>query len=95
MLNGLRREWFRRATEKSRTRDFAVRSCNPRIARWLGEQFVGASTMAKPPPSPPSSDIQGVDRDRVTLGPEDSDPELLRQLEREATETVGKPNTRE
>ena len=51
--------------------------------------------MAKPPPSPPSSDIEGVDRDRTTLGPEDSDPELLRQLEREATETVGKPNTRE
>lgn len=52
--------------------------------------------MAEPPPSPPSSDIKGVDQDRPKLKTKDqNDPELLKQLEREAKETVGWPSTRE
>jgi len=49
--------------------------------------------MPKPPKSPPSSDIQGVDRDRVhRLSPETFDAKAQEQLEAENRESVGRPD---
>lgn len=49
--------------------------------------------MPKPPPSPPSSDLQGIHRDRVhRLSPKTFDEQAQRQLEAENEESVGRPD---
>jgi hypothetical protein len=49
--------------------------------------------MAKPPEAPPSSDIDGVHRDRVhRLAPETFDAKAQEQLDAENRESVGRPD---
>jgi hypothetical protein len=49
--------------------------------------------MPKPPKSPPSSDLQGVHRDRVhRLSPATFDAKAQEQLEAENRESVGRPD---
>ena len=49
--------------------------------------------MPKPPASPPSSDLQGVHRDRAhRLSPETFDAKAQEQLEAENRESVGRPD---
>ncbi|WP_165799604.1 hypothetical protein [Sphingomonas oleivorans] len=48
--------------------------------------------MAKPPKTPPSSDIKGVDMDRKPINrPENSDPEMGRRFDQEHREAKGRP----
>jgi hypothetical protein len=48
--------------------------------------------MAKPPPTPPSSDIEGVDRDwRPGLHSTDSEHDPGSQIEHAREESVGRP----
>lgn len=49
--------------------------------------------MPKPPPTPPSSDIEGVHRDRVhRLSRKTFDAQAQRQLDLENKESVGRPD---
>ncbi len=49
--------------------------------------------MAKPPPTPPSSDIEGVDRDyRISLPSGQGEPDPGQQLVDAAEQSVGRPN---
>lgn len=48
--------------------------------------------MAKPPETPPNSDIEGVHRDRKPIdSPEHADPELRERLIEEEEEAKGRP----
>lgn len=48
--------------------------------------------MAKPPPTPPPSDIDGVHEDREPIDqPKNSDPDLQHRLKQEQDESKGKP----
>ena len=50
--------------------------------------------MAKPPTSPPSSDIGGVNRDRVARSdPRTGDRKAQAQLVAEARESAGRPHS--
>jgi|GEM_PF-2524517 len=49
--------------------------------------------MAKPPPSTPHSDLEGVHRDRAhRLSPKTFDAQAMEQLEAENRENVGRPD---
>jgi hypothetical protein len=49
--------------------------------------------MAKPPPTPPSSDINGVDRDRVSRRAGQTwDAQAQAQMAAENEESVGRPD---
>lgn len=48
--------------------------------------------MAKPPKTPPHSDLEGVDRDRRPIDvPENSDPRNIERLTQEHKEAKGRP----
>lgn len=80
------RLWFR-AAEKilSERRIF--------LCRWAEALERKDQIVAKPPPSPPHSDITGVDRDRAhRLAPETFDAKAQKQLAAENRESIGRPD---
>lgn len=76
-----------------RLRKIRARELRGRTARWPVERSVNESAcMSKPPPAPPSSDIEGVHRDRVPADdPAAAGDAVQRQRAEYAADSPGTP----